>query len=156
MMMMMVMMMVLVVMVVIWFVGLLLLLRLLLHARAGTADVAAAVTGVAAFAALNRALSGHPHKCGRTAPARVRREKSRLQVCRWRWEKNKLSRSRGTTSLTHWRSHFRTLTAKTRLLPPLLFHNTTLDRQSRKTTLNKDLNAKKIWWEKQWNWEVTP
>ena len=32
---------------------------------------AAAVTGVAAFAAFDRALSGHPHKCGRAAPAGV-------------------------------------------------------------------------------------
>lgn len=44
-----------------------LLLLLLLHARAGTGDVAAAaVTGVA-LAALDRALSGHPHKCSRGA-----------------------------------------------------------------------------------------
>jgi len=55
-------------------------LLLLLHARAGTADVAA-VTGVAALAALDRALSGHPHKCGRVASrARVRRENSRRGV----------------------------------------------------------------------------
>lgn len=47
---------------------LLLLLALLLHARAGTADVDAAMTGVA-FAALDRALSGYPHKCGRAAAA---------------------------------------------------------------------------------------
>lgn len=72
--MMMVMMMVLMVVMMIRLVGLLLLLLLLrhLHARAGTTD--AAVTGVAAFAALDRTLSGHPHKCGRVAPARVRRE----------------------------------------------------------------------------------
>jgi hypothetical protein len=41
----------------------------------------AAVTGVAALAALDRALSGHPHKCGRVASrARVRRENSRRGV----------------------------------------------------------------------------
>lgn len=55
---------------------LLLLKRLLLYARARTADVAA-VTGVAALAAFNRALSGHPHKCGRAARAGVRRENPR-------------------------------------------------------------------------------
>jgi len=41
--------------------------------------VAAAVTGVAALAAFDRALSGHPHKCSRTAPAGVRREDPRRE-----------------------------------------------------------------------------
>jgi len=77
--MMMVMMVVLMMMVVIRLVAGLLLL---LHARAGTADVAAAETGVAAFAALDHALSGHPHKCGRAAPERVRRENPRRGVQR--------------------------------------------------------------------------
>lgn len=81
--MMMVMMMVLVV-VVIRLAGLLLLLRLL-HARTGTADVTA-MTGVAAFAALDRALSGHPHKCSRVSPARVSRDYS--------WSRQTIAESR--------------------------------------------------------------
>lgn len=54
----------LVMMVVMAVVVMLLLLLLLLHARAGTGEVAAAVTGVA-LAALDRAR--RPHKCSRGA-----------------------------------------------------------------------------------------
>ena len=40
---------------------------LLLHVRAGTGELAAAAMTGVAFAALDRALSGHPHKCSRGA-----------------------------------------------------------------------------------------
>lgn len=54
------------VMMMVMVVVMMMLLLLLLQARAGTGEVAAAVTGVA-LAALDRALSEHPHKCSRGA-----------------------------------------------------------------------------------------
>lgn len=125
----------------------LILLRLLLHARAGTTGVAAAVTGVAAFAALDRALSWHPHKCGRDAPRRESGARSRDYRCTsWRWEIGGETNGReDMTGPNLWwltdDSHFRTLIAKGFYSLRFSFTTTTFDRPSCETTLNKDLSA---------------